>query len=131
MLGVVRHERAVVGFGDGGNDHVDRASRAPSCSAFRHQVDPNQAGSVIEWKHAVGKQGRCGGHKPLLEFAPLLPGRLLEDAALGRWLSCQTFQALSDSLGLVVNECGFIPHDFRECMSGHIDHPMLDVMTPG
>lgn len=54
-------------------------SRALPSAIRRAQIKPARS---IERKHAAGKQGHGRARKPLHEFTTLLPGRLVENAAL-------------------------------------------------
>jgi len=53
ILFVIRHHDAVVCLCDGGDDHVERASRSACRLPFGHQARPGESRFVVEGKNAA------------------------------------------------------------------------------
>jgi hypothetical protein len=55
MFFVVRGDGTVVGFGDGGDDHVEAAARSHYFCSLGHSASPDQTGFLIEQRNPTAK----------------------------------------------------------------------------
>lgn len=83
ILRVVRDDDAAIGFGHGGDDRVERASRPAASLAVGHEARPDQGGCLVEGENPAGEQRlrALGTAEPVFQIVASLACWLFEDAA--------------------------------------------------